>query len=242
MAIFGDFSDLPFLEVMRVLRERQGRLVVYSETGKVCGIFIHHRALIDLWFGETQVQSKIEVQRFLQQLNCLNEGSFEFFKLASPPQSVILDIPLEGLEVWLAADSKVENPQERDAQEIQRLQDAFPHPETRLILTNPISANLSQVSYEALEVFYQKLGSEKNQVGQALKRGISAEMLAQWLEWPIKRCQLELYRLQEVAVLETLRVFSQPTAQSQIQTKTAERSQRKTGLLARLLGVLGFNG
>jgi hypothetical protein len=230
MAMFGNFTELPFLEVIRLVRSRRGRLTVYPENGRVYKLFVQDGSLVSVLLGDVQVGHTV-VQDLLL-LTHSRTGRFEFMQLPNVLPNTQMNLSLEGLDSWLLSQDSHSSESERTARDLEQFRDSLPHPST-------VFAMLEQRSGEAqssLQGFLERWSMVHPQLAEMLRQGISAEQLQNASFLPLEQAQLALYRLQQVSAIGVMRARDRQDA------PVSTSPVRKPGLLSRLLGALGLVG
>ena len=235
MAMFGNFSELPFLEIVRLLRERRGRLVVRTASGKVFKLFLQDGALVDFLHGDVPMRQT--VAQDLLSLSRSSTGSFEFMQLPNPLPHTALNLPLESLESWLSGQDTQYSEVERYTQDVERLRDSLPHVSTLFV---PVLMTSTEAQAQ-LKAFLERWSIEYPALESSLLQGVSAEQLSSVLSLPLEHAQLTLYRLQQAGALAVKRVRAEVEVYAASTPAAVPAPARKPGLLARLLGALGLN-
>lgn len=231
--MFGNFSELPFLEVIRLLRKRQGRLVIRTERNESYKLFVQNGMLVKMLHENCSIENNF-VQNLLE-LSRSNSGSFEFIDLAYPLEDHSMNLDLDGLDSWLIAQTPNLSKLDRELEELERLRDALPHPQTFFVVSEMRSLH----AQATLSIFLERWRVSHPTVEGMLMQGMNAEQLAEITLLTLERAQLALYRLHLAEVVHVKRVkenLSMPIARS------AEPNVRKPSLISRLLGALGLIG
>ena len=225
MAIFGNLTEFPFLEVISMLRSRSGVLHFSNlrpyesielrlEAGQLQGLTVDGVPIFDAGMARS----------YLLEINDKRNGDFEFRKsrdlsTRQPPLRIVVTDAL--LTISATSDS-FPIP---DAQ--------LPDPQTRFTLTAVEVARLE----DDLKIFWVK-------AQPLLLRGSSAEQIAQILRLELRMVQVAFYKLRTIGAIRPARRIEETmptrlpavTAPNQPVSPTAP----KPSLVSRLLGALSF--
>ncbi len=98
MAIFGNFKDMPFPDLVAMLGRRSGVLEVFGLPGKRQGYAVALDGGKVVWVREgRKLLDPVEARFALQELMRSGEGAFEFTPGVPPANGVFLGWPLERL-------------------------------------------------------------------------------------------------------------------------------------------------
>ena len=230
MAMFGNFSELPFLEVIRLVRGRRGRLTVHSENGRVYKLFVQDGMLVEVLRGEGEIV--VNLTQDLLMLTRSRTGRFEFMQLPNPLPNTKMNLSLESLDSWLMTQDSSSSEGERTARDLEQFRDSLPHPSTFFVSLEQSSAE----AQSSLKSFLERWGLVHPTLGEMVRVGVSAEQLQNVPSFPLEHAQLALYRLQQAGAVGVMRARERQDA------PMSTSPVRKPGLLSRLLGALGLVG
>ena len=199
MAIFGNFSELPFLEVIRLVRGRCGRLTAHLENGGVYKLFVQDGILVEMLRGEGGVG--VNLTQDLLTLTRSRTGRFEFMQLPNPLPNTKINLSLESLDSWLTSQDSHSSEAERTARDLEQFRDSLPHPSTFFVSLEGTSAE----AQSNLKVFLERWGLAHPTLGEMVVVGVCAEQLQNAPSFPLEQAQLALYRLQQVGAIGVMR-------------------------------------
>ncbi|MFN3267257.1 MAG: DUF4388 domain-containing protein, partial [Deinococcales bacterium] len=183
MAIFGNLSEFPMLEVMSMLERRCGILRFSGIEGyEALELHINSGVLQGVVVGATISRDANLAKRILARLASTRSGKFEFCRMPPNSPNMQNDLAINVNEILLrgaAIDDEWNN-----------YKDQLPDPKTRFTL-----ASQELVWLEGgLQIFWQR-------AEPLLEYGISVEDLALRLGMDIRTVQLSLYKLRSIGVV-----------------------------------------
>ncbi len=216
MAIFGNFTDFPFIELISTLGRRSGKLNVWDLPGQQrLELHLNGAVLQGLIVNGQQVTNVLKVRDQMVELMGAQSGSFEFVKLAPEALEGRLYLPMSAL--MLRATSAVN--------ELSVYRDRFPSPQTRFKLVNTEGAWDDAELYEFVK-----------RARPALERGVSPVELSERLSLQLEQVQLYLYKLRSLGRVVPARM-REVAARTPIPDQPG-MPQPREGLISRLLGAL----
>ena len=222
MAIFGNLTEFPFLEVISMLQNRSG-ILHFSNLRPYESIELHLQAgqLQNLIVDGVPIFDAAMACSYLLEINDQRIGDFEFRKSRESALRQPLNIAVTDALLRSANGSSVF--QVPDAQ--------LPDVQTRF---TPAAAEIAHLE-DDLKIFWVR-------AQPLLLRGSSAEQIANELRLEVRHVQLALYKLRTIGVIRPARRIEE-TMSSKPQviapTHTQSASPKPT-LVSRLLGALSF--
>lgn len=218
MAIFGNFTDFPFIELISTLGRRCGKLSVWDLPSALrLELHLNGAVLHGLIVNGQQVTNVLKVRDHMVELMGAHTGTFEFSKLAPEALQGRLYLPMSAL--MLRATSAVN--------ELSVYRDRFPSPQTRFKLVNAQGAWHDAELYEFVK-----------RARPALERGVSPLELSERLSVQLEQVQLYLYKLRSLGRIVPARMREVPTAPPPTFADQPGMTQPRGGLISRLLGAL----
>ena len=208
MAIFGDFQDMPLVDLLSMLGRRSGLLDVWDVEGKRNRYILALDRGNLLWMkDEGGYLDPLKARSALLELASAGRGAFEFTPVEPPKGSLLLNWPIERV---LLSVTTVHD-------EIASYNSLLPDPKTRF-----------QVA--ALEVWLEEpLYSFWERAKPLLQTGASAEDLASRLRLPLDEVRYYLHKLRLVGKVVPVRAYEETR-------KDEERQSLFRRLLAALRG------
>ena len=208
MAIFGDFQDMPLVDLLSMLGRRSGLLDVWDVEGKRNRYILALDRGNLLWMkDEGGYLDPLKARSALLELASAGRGAFEFTPIEPPKGSPLLNWPIERV---LLSVTTVHD-------EIASYNSLLPDPKTRF-----------QVA--ALEVWLEEpLYSFWERAKPLLQTGASAEDLASRLRLPLDEVRYYLHKLRLVGKVVPVRAYEETR-------KDEERQSLFRRLLAALRG------
>jgi hypothetical protein len=223
VAIFGNFTDFPFIELISTIGRRSGTLSVWDlPTQDRLELHLNGAVLQGLSVNGEQVTNVLKVRDQMVELMGAERGNFEFSKLSPEVLQGRLCLPMSAL--MLRATSAVN--------EMSIYHDRFPSPQTRFKLLNAQGAWDDAELYEFVK-----------RARPALERGVSPLELSERLGLQLEQVQLYLYKLRSMGRIGPARARGTPMeAQAQLAQLggQSDMPQPRPGLISRLLGALRF--
>jgi hypothetical protein len=224
VAIFGNFKDFPFIELISTLGRRAGKLSVWDLPSQArLELHLNGAVLQGLIVNGQPVTNVLKVRDHMVELMGAPAGTFEFSKLAPEQLQGRLSLPMSAL--MLRASSAVN--------EANVYRDRFPAPQTRFKLINLMGA------WDDAELF-----EFVKRAQPALERGVSPLELSERLGLQLEQVQLYLYKLRTTGRIAPARVggikLEQPQLAGQSGVFQERVPQERPGLLSRLINALRF--
>lgn len=217
VAIFGNFTDFPFIELISTLGRRCGKLEVWDLPSKLrLELHLNGAVLQGLIVNGQQITNVLRVRDHMVELMGAQTGSFEFSKLPLEELQGRLYLPMSAL--MLRATSAVN--------EMNVYRDRFPAPQTRFKLVNAQGAWDDAELYEFVK-----------RARPALERGVSPLELSERLGLQLEQVQLYLYKLRSLSRIVPARMREIP-ASAEPQLAGQPGMPPRSGLISRLLGAL----
>jgi hypothetical protein len=236
VAIFGNLTEFPLLEVMGMLEHRCG-VLRFEQVGKFSTLELHLNmgVLQGLVVNGRVWRDGFDAKSLLLELAGLRHGSFEFQRLPATSPEMYNDLAININEVLLRSASFDD--------EWNNYKDQIPDPQTRFTL-----AGEELIWLEGnLQTFWQK-------VEPLLEYGISLEDLAKRLQMDVRVVQLNFYKLRAVGVVRPARRMQEvadiraghfPGRQIKtpvLRPTSPSQTTGKSSLVSRLLGALRLIG
>ncbi|MBB6098482.1 hypothetical protein HNR42_001916 [Deinobacterium chartae] len=210
MAIFGNFNEIPFSEVITLLGQRSGRLEVWKIRGRHSyELHVHAAVLTGMLQDGRPLTHPLQVRHHFLDLATAQNGAFEFNR--SEPERLRQDLNLQLSGLLLSATTVMD--------EIDHYRAHLDSPDTRYRLLHPHEG----VGVAALDDFVRH-------AAPLLGRGASAREIAQTLQLSLEQVQLNLYKLRTLGRAVPLRAHTSVSA-DELRTGGA-------GLIRRLLKAL----
>ncbi|MFC4454824.1 DUF4388 domain-containing protein [Deinococcus sonorensis] len=213
MAIFGEFSELPFPEVLNMMGRRCGQLHI-QQHGRQYRLHIDNDQLLAIFCDHQLIKEPQQVRDTILHLSRSQDGRFEFHK--DSPNTLRHHYEFSITRLLLGASTVID--------EISHYRDRLPSPDTRFVLLD--------AAHQTLEPELQRFIARTE---VQLLLGASANDLARSLGCNPGQVQLMLYKLRTSGLIAPLR--AQPTTAAPAPAVPAARTAG--GLVARLLGALG---
>ncbi len=208
MAIFGNFKDMPFPDLVAMLGRRSGVLEVFGLPGKRQGYAVALDGGKVVWVREgRRPLDPVEARLVLQELMRSGEGAFEFVPGVPPVDGAVLGWPLERL---LLSATTMED-------ELTAYAPLLPDPKTRFQV-----ASLEVWLEEPLWSFWERAKG-------LLQGGASAEEIAKALHLPLDEVRYYLHKLRLAGKVAPVRAY-------EATRRDAERQGLFRRLLGALLG------
>jgi hypothetical protein len=188
VAIFGDFQDMPLVDLLSMLGRRSGLLDVWDVGGKRNRYILALDRGNLLWMkDEGGYLDPLKARSALLELASAGRGAFEFTPIEPPKGSPLLNWPIERV---LLSVTTVHN-------ELASYKSLLPDPKTRF-----------QVA--ALEVWLEEpLYSFWERAKPLLQAGASAEDLASRLRLPLDEVRYYLHKLRLVGKVVPVRAYEE---------------------------------
>jgi hypothetical protein len=188
LAIFGDFQDMPLVDLLSMLGRRSGLLDVWDVEGKRNRYILALDRGNLLWMkDEGGYLDPLKARSALLELASAGRGAFEFTPIEPPKGSPLLNWPIERV---LLSVTTVHD-------EIASYNSLLPDPKTRF-----------QVA--ALEVWLEEpLYSFWERAKPLLQAGASAEDLASRLRLPLDEVRYYLHKLRLVGKVAPVRAYEE---------------------------------
>jgi hypothetical protein len=188
LAIFGDFQDMPLVDLLSMLGRRSGLLDVWDVEGKRNRYILALDRGNLLWMkDEGGYLDPLKARSALLELASAGRGAFEFTPVEPPKGSPLLNWPIERV---LLSVTTVHD-------EIASYNSLLPDPKTRF-----------QVA--ALEVWLEEpLYSFWERAKPLLQTGASAEDLASRLRLPLDEVRYYLHKLRLVGKVAPVRAYEE---------------------------------
>jgi hypothetical protein len=211
LAIFGDFQDMPLVDLLSMLGRRSGLLDVWDVGGKRNRYILALDRGNLLWMkDEGGYLDPLKARSALLELASAGRGAFEFTPVEPPKGSPLLNWPIERV---LLSVTTIHD-------ELASYNSLLPDPKTRF-----------QVA--ALEVWLEEpLYSFWERAKPLLQTGASAEDLASRLRLPLDEVRYYLHKLRLVGKVAPVRAYEETR-------KDEERQGLFRRLLAALRGRRG---
>lgn len=190
MAIFGDFSELPFPEILSTLGRRSGRLHVQTGAHSYV-LHLEGDRLLALSANGTIVHDPVDLREVILFLAQQTEGRFEFHR--DEPDHLAHHHRIAVTQLLLSTSAIID--------ELDHYRDRLAPPETRFVLHE----SRHEVSDPALSDFLGRAHAP-------LADGASAQDLARALGMQVERVQLALYKLRTAGIVMPLRAFAPPVS------------------------------
>jgi hypothetical protein len=238
VAIFGNLTEFPLLEVMGMLEHRCG-VLRFGEVGRFETLELHVNmgVLQGLVVNGKIWRDGFDAKTLLLEISGVRHGSFEFQRLPVSSPELHNDLAININEVLLRSATFDD--------EWNNYKDQMPDPKTRFTL-----AGEELVWLEGnLQSFWQK-------IEPLLEYGISLEDLANRLQMDVRVVQLNFYKLRAVGVVRPARRMQEvsdiragqfPGSQAKVAPITSRPApapppSAKPSLVSRLLGALRLIG
>ena len=188
MAIFGDFQDMPLVDLLSMLGRRSGLLDVWDVGGKRNRYILALDRGNLLWMkDEGGYLDPLKARSALLELASAGRGAFEFTPIEPPKGSPLLNWPIERV---LLSVTTIHD-------ELASYNSLLPDPKTRF-----------QVA--ALEVWLEEpLYSFWERAKPLLQAGASAEDLASRLRLPLDEVRYYLHKLRLVGKVAPVRAYEE---------------------------------
>lgn len=187
MSIKGNFSDISFAELLKIISKYNGRLGVWNfQEKKQYECFLQNETVVYININGQNVLDADTVNSFLTELSSDKQSYYAFQKdvlLDSKPQ-ISLDVS-KILSTALLSNAKLED-----------LEQQLPNILTKFEISKEFSGNLP----EDLEAFW-------NLSITHLHMGCSASELANFFGMKLKEVQLNFYRLRTIGAIKPVRLF-----------------------------------
>ncbi len=197
VAIFGNLTDFPFIELISTLGRRCGQLEVWDLPSRDrLQLYLNGAVLHGLVVNGQQVTNVLKVRDHMVELMSAQTGNFEFSKLPAESLQGRLNLPMSAL--MLRATSA--------ANEMNVYRDRFPAPQTRFKLINAAGTWDDAELYEFVK-----------RARPALERGVSPLELSERLGLQLEQVQLYFYKLRTLGRIGSARIrdTSTPPVQNQ---------------------------
>jgi hypothetical protein len=239
MAVFGNLTEFPMLEIAGMLEQRCG-VLRFENVGQYQNLELHLR------FGQLQglvVNGKVlrdgsAAKNLLIEIANMRQGQFEFQRLPENSAILLNDLSINLNEVMLRRATLDD--------EWHSYKDNLPDPETRFVLASEELVWLD----DDLQTFWR-------QVESFLEYGISTKELASRLNTEVRLVQVYLYKFRVIGLIRPARRvqeiadiraghFPSPKSQSvlipAVQEPIPVKAISKPTLVSRLLGALRLIG
>lgn len=205
MPIFGDFAELPFPEVLAMLGQRGGCLLIgpLPKYGRI-ELYLQQETLHAIKVNGRFVGDIMQIKYLFGELISAPNGEFEFAKVEPTQMPNHFELPLQRLV--LSSTTLID--------EIGHYRAQFAHPQTQFVLSG--SPNLWLET--GLVEFFQ-------QAQPFLTQGCNAEDLAKHLGMSVDQVQLSLYKLRALGRIAPRRAFEQNVQQQKPETVAAPQHQ-----------------
>lgn len=229
MAIFGNFSELPFPEVITMLSQRSGKLEIWQvPSQKRYELFLNQGSIQSLGINGHALSDTLQVRAAFTELTTFQTGLFEFNRIDQSVLPMQIQLPLQPL--LMSSIAMVD--------ELSHYREYLPHPDTCF----RFSAQADMLLLEADAFVAHALPYLQS------TQGGSSRQLSQHLNIALESVQLSLYKLRAAGTIEPLRAFEaqthQQAAHSQQQPSNTPAATVETStspsLIRRLLSALGF--
>lgn len=180
MAIIGDLSDLPFLEIFNVVGDRTGRLLFGLPGRPRFELEVHAGALRGLRLGDERIDDPLRAREELLPLVEADGGVFAFHRAARSDLEGALHLPIPPLLLGLAS----------ALDEIAAYRDRFAEARTRFRLAGNRSGASEPLEHD-LALFLERASG-------LLHQGADAEELAQALGLGLDPVRFRLHKLRSL--------------------------------------------
>ncbi len=241
MAVFGNLTEFPLLEVVGMLDRRCG-VLRFEKIGRYSSLELHlnNAQLQGLVVDGKIFRDGAGAKNLLIDIANVREGQFEFQRLPVNSEAMLNDLAISINEVLLRRATLDD--------EWNHFQDSLPDIETRFVLAS-----------QELVWLEDELQSFWNQAEPLLEYGISSKDLAGRLTMDLQLVQVNLYKLRAAGVIRPARRSQEVAdirqghfpgrsslARSPLQAKVVPAvpatTTAKPSLVSRLLGALRFFG
>lgn len=217
MAIFGNLADLPLPEVLMMIGNKSGCLLLWNlPSGKEYEFHVAESCIRGLLRnGETVADILLIRDLMLEVINC-NSGEFEFQKRSIYDLKEDFHISIE--HILLNTATVVD--------EINAYKEFFPHEKTLFKASGPLDVWLDGDLYN----FWERSAT-------LLAEGCSAEELAKILGFSLDKVQLNLYKLRSVGKIEPMRAMEKRFSRNHSAKPVFSESELKENLTAAKLPI-----
>lgn len=224
MAIYGSISDLPAPEILNMLSRRTGLLRLTAGSGarrgSRYGLYLDQDELVAMFMDTREITDTMIIRDMFRGLLDLSEGSFEFESL--PEENMQRSVRLSVKQLVLSTATIID--------ELDNYRSRFPHPDIVFQVTSDIYEHLPG----DLELFWMRAEPH-------LRRGISANKLADELNLSIDEVQLNFYKLRSAGHLMPVRSYTR-TRQPAASDTAPGPNQNRPNLIKRLMFSLSRIG
>ncbi|QSR84034.1 DUF4388 domain-containing protein [Methylacidimicrobium sp. B4] len=192
MPLSGNLKELPFPEVLRLLRDRTGTLeIVDKMAGDHFSFCLSAAKLVSASERGQPIPDALVLHSVLQRLSDNHSASFDFEERGAEDLAGPLSIPID--RILLSALAAIRSPE--------RYTDYLPHPDTRYRAGSETTPWLT----EDLLAFW--VNSER-----LFRSGISAREIAAALGIPLPQVLLDLFKLRLLGMIVPVRAEPSPLA------------------------------
>lgn len=236
MAISGSLLDVKFIEILKIVGKRTGRLWIYNfDTNVFQEWFVHEQHIRALRVNRVSQTTPDDIHRAAVTLNGDSTSQYIFYALELERLPLEISLPIAGVAVRLLTENL----------DFEHYRDQLPNPDTRFETAHENSFLLNGELHE----FWERCRSE-------LPQQFSAGDAAAHFGIPVDEAQFNFYKLRASGVLKPARIMTAnrplklrdlsksappvaaPPAETQLPAPAA--SERRT-LVQRMLNALNFN-
>lgn len=181
MPLSGNLNELPFPEILRLLRDRTGKVEIADKlTGERFSFFLSAGKLVSAFEGAGPIPDALALHSVIQRLSINERAFFLFEENPTGERTGPLSIPVE--QILLSSLAALRSPERYAAY--------LPHPDARF----RAAAQATPWLTEDLLTFW--VSAER-----FLRSGISANEIAHVLGIPLPQVLLELFKLRLLGVI-----------------------------------------